>query len=167
MKTATDKSLVLLDEIGRGTSTLDGLAIAYAVLSYFIVDIRSLTLFVTHYPTLANFESTYPGLVGNIHMGFIEQETDLGKRVTFMYTAARGVALRSYGLNVARLAGIPEDIILKATEKSLQLEDRLTYKRQLVQVTKIITALKQISKGNIDSGDAAALIEDMRLYALV
>lgn len=165
MKSATSRSLVLLDEIGRGTSTQDGLAIAYAILSYFITDIQSLTLFVTHYPTLASFESMFPGLVNNIHMGFLEQDTDLGKRVTFMYNAVPGVAQKSYGLNVAQLAGMPDDILKLAADKAAQMEDLLTHKRQLAQVKKVLKILKTFGEGSVDSNDTTAMLDDLRLYA--
>jgi DNA mismatch repair protein MSH3 len=74
MKHATGKSLVILDELGRGTSTHDGVAIAYAVLRHFIEKIRCITLFVTHYPSLAKLAHEFKGIVGNYHMGFLETE---------------------------------------------------------------------------------------------
>ncbi|KAK9450703.1 muts domain V-domain-containing protein [Limtongia smithiae] len=128
MKMATSRSLVLLDEIGRGTGPIDGVAIAHAVLSHFITDIKALTLFITHYPLLCSFADRYPAQVSNYYMGYLEnhneqtQETD----IAFLYKAIRGIAHRSYGLNVARLADLPRSIIDSAAEKSKELENTLT-----------------------------------------
>lgn len=129
MKGATEKSLVILDEIGRGTSTIDGVAIAYSVLSYFISEVRSLTLFVTHYPFVASFEQVFPGIVSNYHMGFIENKREHMSSITFLYQLVRGMADRSFGLNVARLAGIPSTIVDRARTKSLELENNFTIAR--------------------------------------
>lgn len=146
---ATSKSLVILDELGRGTSTHDGTAIAYATLHYFISKVSSLTLFVTHYPSLAELEVIFPSQVSNNHMAFMtsqeehqegEQsakdsaeggETGTVPSVTFLYHLVNGAAARSYGLNVARLAGIPRDILNMAAEKSHELENATLSRRCL------------------------------------
>ncbi|XP_005356562.1 DNA mismatch repair protein Msh3 isoform X1 [Microtus ochrogaster] len=140
IRKATPRSLVILDELGRGTSTHDGIAIAYATLEYFIRDVRSLTLFVTHYPPICELEKCYPEQVGNYHMGFLvnedgskqdsgdmEQEPD---SVTFLYQITRGTAVRSYGLNVAKLAEVPGEILRKAAHKSKELEDLVNLRRK-------------------------------------
>ncbi|KAA8592697.1 hypothetical protein FQN60_018152, partial [Etheostoma spectabile] len=74
---ATERSLVILDELGRGTSTHDGIAIAHATLEYFIRDVKALTLFVTHYPPLCELERVYPEHVSNYHMAFLLNEPDI------------------------------------------------------------------------------------------
>lgn len=79
MKYATSKSLVILDELGRGTSTHDGQAIAYAVLKHFVQQIKSITLFVTHYPSLGKLVRTFPGEVRNCYMSYIQEGGDSGK----------------------------------------------------------------------------------------
>ncbi|XP_036382705.1 DNA mismatch repair protein Msh3 [Megalops cyprinoides] len=129
---ATSRSLVILDELGRGTSTHDGIAIAYATLEYFVRDVKSLTLFVTHYPPLCELEKVFPQHVGNYHMAFLLNEPDgqddgldeelQPEFITFLYQVTEGAAARSYGLNVARLAEIPEAIIRTAALKSKELE---------------------------------------------
>lgn len=96
LKQATPKSLVILDELGRGTSTHDGVAIAYSVLDYMINSIKAMTLFVTHYPILAQMEKSYPEEVVNAHMRF-EEATDGSEDITFLYQIADGTAHRSYG----------------------------------------------------------------------
>ncbi|XP_072272312.1 DNA mismatch repair protein Msh3 [Pyxicephalus adspersus] len=140
LKQATPRSLVILDELGRGTSTHDGIAIAYATLEYFIRDVQSLTLFVTHYPPLCELEWRYPTCVGNYHMAFfIDEEhstsnepevADNPEYITFLYQITRGIAARSYGLNVAKLADIPEEVLKKAANKSKELEGLVEMKRK-------------------------------------
>lgn len=85
MKQATAKSLVILDELGRGTSTHDGQAIAYAVLKHFVQQIKSITLFVTHYPSLGKLVKTFPGHVRNCYMSYIEDENGSGT-LHFLFT---------------------------------------------------------------------------------
>ncbi|KAL2779502.1 DNA mismatch repair protein Msh3 [Daubentonia madagascariensis] len=140
IRKATSQSLVILDELGRGTSTHDGIAIAYATLEYFIRDVKSLTLFVTHYPPVCELEKSYAQQVGNYHMGFLvsedESKQDPGKEeqvpdfVTFLYQITRGIAARSYGLNVAKLADVPGEILKKAAHKSKELEGLVDMKRK-------------------------------------
>lgn len=135
LKMATNRSLVILDELGRGTSTHDGVAIAHAVLDYVVREIKCMTLFVTHYPLLAAFGERYSGEVVNAHMKFTEGEKgegeDAGEDITFLYTVGEGVAHRSYGLNVARLAGIPRTCLQTAAVKSTQLETELKEKESI------------------------------------
>uniref|UniRef100_A0AAY4C5E5 DNA mismatch repair protein MSH3 n=1 Tax=Denticeps clupeoides TaxID=299321 RepID=A0AAY4C5E5_9TELE len=140
---ATSRSLVILDELGRGTSTHDGIAIAYATLEYFIRDVKSLTLFVTHYPPLCELEKRYPAHVGNYHMAFLlndwcridpflcKAEPEF---ITFLYQLTEGAAGRSYGLNVARLAEIPDPILQTATLKSKELEAKVNARRKNVKL---------------------------------
>ncbi|XP_047714726.1 DNA mismatch repair protein Msh3 isoform X6 [Prionailurus viverrinus] len=139
IRQATSQSLVILDELGRGTSTHDGIAIAYATLEHFIKDVKSLTLFVTHYPSVCELEKSYLQQVGNYHMGFLvnedESKEDPGEEqvpdfVTFLYQITRGIAARSYGLNVAKLADVPEEILKKAASKSKELEGLVNMKRK-------------------------------------
>ena len=110
LKQATSRSLVILDELGRGTSTHDGVAIAHAVLDHVVTTLKSMCLFVTHYPLLAHFGEKYPDHVVNSHMRF-QEATDGSEGITFLYQMGEGVAHRSYGLNVARLAGLPKQCL--------------------------------------------------------
>ncbi|KAM9744377.1 DNA mismatch repair protein Msh3 isoform 1-T1 [Menidia menidia] len=148
---ATKRSLVILDELGRGTSTHDGIAIAYATLEYFIRDVKALTLFVTHYPPLCELEQTYPEHVSNYHMAFLLNEPDVctdtddgevrPEFITFLYQLTEGAAGRSYGLNVARLASIPDSILHTAARKARELETivnaRRRYKKLLLDLWSI------------------------------
>ena len=123
LKLATERSLVVLDELGRGTSTHDGVAIAQAVLDFLIREKKSLTLFITHYQTLASMANGFEnGELKNVHMRFQQEGEDDDENVTFLYEVGEGVAHRSYGLNVARLANIPEGVIDCAREKSAAME---------------------------------------------
>ncbi|KAM9446339.1 DNA mismatch repair protein Msh3 [Clarias gariepinus] len=139
---ATARSLVILDELGRGTSTHDGIAIAYATLEFLIRHVRCLTLFVTHYPPLCELEKLYPGHVGNYHMAFLlnepetpsEEEEVQPEFITFLYQLTEGAAARSYGLNVARLADIPQSILASAALKSKELEAIVNSRRKTVKL---------------------------------
>ncbi|KAI6103556.1 muts domain V-domain-containing protein [Pisolithus sp. B1] len=111
---ATPKSLVILDELGRGTSTADGMAIADAVLHHLIQDIKCKTLFITHYPLIAiDMERRFPKEVQNIHMSYTTETRVDGRRdVTFLYRLTRNFAKESFG------TGIPEEVLTVATERS-------------------------------------------------
>ncbi|PHH67236.1 hypothetical protein CDD81_3005 [Ophiocordyceps australis] len=122
LASATPRSLVVLDELGRGTSTHDGAAIAHAVLHHLVSSLRCLTLFITHYQGLSRLAHGLHGL-DNLHMRFRAQTDSHGHQVvTFLYEVAPGVSHRSYGLNVARLARIPEKVLHVAAAKSTQME---------------------------------------------
>jgi len=114
---ATASSLVLMDEIGRGTSTFDGLALAWASAVHIASRIKAFTLFATHYFELTALPELYPG-IRNVHLNATEHD----KGIVFLHTVAPGPANQSYGLQVAQLAGIPADVITKARRKLSQLE---------------------------------------------
>ncbi len=111
LNNATARSLVLVDEIGRGTSTYDGLALAWACARELAHRTRSFTLFATHYFELTELSRHADG-VANIHLDAIEH----GRRIVFMHRVKEGPADRSYGLAVAALAGIPSEVIARARE---------------------------------------------------
>ena len=129
LRRATKHSLVALDELGRGTATADGAAIAHAVATH-LVDARCRTLFSTHYHRLADDHARDPN-VALAHMACrVESpreragESSYGREtVTFLYTLASGACPRSYGVNVARLAGLPERVCLAAARRAAHLED--------------------------------------------
>ncbi len=111
LNTATARSLVVLDEIGRGTSTYDGLALAWAVVEHIHQRIRSRTLFATHYHELTELADQLPGVV-NLHVSVKEA----GDQVIFLRKVEPGRADRSYGIEVARLAGLPVSVVERARE---------------------------------------------------
>ena len=122
LKQATSRSLIILDELGRGTSTHDGVAIAQAVLDHIVREKKSLTLFITHYQNLSALAKGFENEeLKNVHMKFTESG-DEGQEITFLYEVEEGVAHRSYGLNVARLANVPESVLEVAAVKSKEME---------------------------------------------
>jgi DNA mismatch repair protein MutS len=108
---ATERSLVLLDEIGRGTSTLDGLSIACSVAEAIHDRIRSRTVFATHYHELVGLADERASAF-NMHVGVREW----GKRVVFLRTLKSGGASKSYGIQCARLAGMPDSVVQRASQ---------------------------------------------------
>ncbi len=114
---ATEHSLVLLDEIGRGTSTFDGLALAFACADYLADSIQACTLFATHYFELTTLADQIPQII-NLHLDAVEHDG----MIAFLYTVQSGPASQSYGIQVARLAGIPETVIINAKRKLIELE---------------------------------------------
>jgi DNA mismatch repair protein MutS len=118
LNNATRNSLVLLDEIGRGTSTFDGLSLAWAVANNIASSLGALTLFATHYFELTTLADSLTG-VKNVHLSAREYGDD----IIFMYSVNDGPANQSYGLQVAKLAGVPREVIDIALEKLHQLEE--------------------------------------------
>jgi len=116
---ATARSLVVLDEIGRGTSTYDGISIAWSVAEYLLAveGKQAKTLFATHYYELTHLEQKVPGA---INYSVAVQES--GEQITFLRKIVRGAADKSYGIHVAQLAGLPQEVVLRAKEILAQLE---------------------------------------------
>ncbi|MGF1571558.1 MAG: DNA mismatch repair protein MutS [Sumerlaeia bacterium] len=119
LRHATSRSLVILDEIGRGTSTYDGLSIAWSVVEYLhnTPGRRPLTLFATHYHELTQLEGVLP-MVQNLHVSVLEHQD----RITFLYKILPGSADRSYGVHAAQFAGVPERVVNRAREILAKLE---------------------------------------------
>jgi DNA mismatch repair protein MutS len=114
---ATEKSLVLVDEIGRGTSTFDGLALAYAITRHLLESNRSYTLFATHYFELTRLNEEFQQLA-NVHLAAIEHQHS----IVFLHSVNEGAASQSYGLQVAALAGVPNSVIRSAKKQLRALE---------------------------------------------
>ena len=114
---ATEYSLVLMDEIGRGTSTFDGLSLAFSCAEYLARQVKAYTLFATHYFELTALEEEIAS-VKNMHF----DATEHGDKIIFMHTVREGAANQSYGIQVAKLAGIPQPVINLAKTKLKQLE---------------------------------------------
>ena len=112
---ATENSLVLMDEVGRGTSTFDGLALAWAIARHLIEHSRSMTLFATHYFELTQLPQTWPS-AANVHLSALEHKD----HIVFLHAVQPGPASQSYGLQVAQLAGVPPAVI-RAARKHLAL----------------------------------------------
>ena len=132
---ATKNSLVLMDEIGRGTSTFDGLSLAWACAEQLAEKIQAYTLFATHYFELTTLPESISGLV-NIHLDAAEH----GDTIAFLHSIHEGAANKSYGLQVASLAGVPKEVVESAKRKLQQLELNSTSK-QPVESTPIQSSL--------------------------
>ncbi|HHQ13748.1 MAG TPA: DNA mismatch repair protein MutS, partial [Chromatiales bacterium] len=119
LNNATEQSLVLMDEIGRGTSTFDGLSLAWATASHIARQVRAFTLFATHYFELTVLADELPGCA-NVHL----DATEHGDRLIFMHRVKPGPANQSYGLQVAQLAGVPKTVIRQARAYLHELEQQ-------------------------------------------
>ncbi|BAO29391.1 DNA mismatch repair protein MutS [Sulfuritalea hydrogenivorans] len=116
---ATEKSLVLMDEIGRGTSTFDGVALAFAIARHLIEKNRAWTLFSTHYFELTRLAQDYP-VCANVHLDAVEH----GHKIVFLHAVEEGPASQSYGVQVAALAGMPPAVVREARRRLALLENR-------------------------------------------
>ena len=119
LNNATEQSLVLMDEIGRGTSTFDGLSLAWACAHHLAVKNRSYCLFATHYFELTALPDELAG-IANVHIDAVEH----GERIVFLHSVKPGPANQSYGLQVAQLAGVPLSVIQLARTKLVELEQQ-------------------------------------------
>ena len=137
LQEATENSLILFDEIGRGTSTYDGMALAQAMIEYIAACVHAKTMFSTHYHELTSLADSI-GTVRNVHVA-VKEEND---KVTFLYKIKEGPAGHSYGINVARLAGLPDSVLERA--KGLQKE--LESKRRVVQQSYQLIEMKKEDK---------------------
>ncbi len=113
----SERSFIILDEIGRGTSTYDGVAIASAVLEYIATTTNARTVFATHYHELSELAHSYPN-IGNHQMLVTERKGE----IEFLHQVATGSAERSYGIEVARLAGLPSFVLNRARSVHQQLQ---------------------------------------------
>ena len=118
LNTATPRSLVILDEIGRGTSTYDGMSLAWSVVEHLHEHVGCRTLFATHYHELTDLEKSLPG-VKNLNVAVREWQDD----VVFLHKIVEGAADKSYGIHVARLAGVPRAVIERSKDILAQLEE--------------------------------------------
>jgi len=176
LNTATPRSLVLLDEVGRGTATFDGLAIAWAVVEHLQTHTQAKTLFATHYHELTELADLLPG-VRNYHVSVKES----GSNIIFLRKVEPGSADKSYGVEVARLAGLPPSVIERAREilarheqSEHTLSERLTTRGSdstpgSVQLTiftplngEVLRALEQADLDNMKPLEALNLLAELK-----
>ena len=171
LQNATDKSLLLMDEIGRGTSTYDGLSIAWAIIDYLSNTLKAKTLFSTHYHELTELEGKYSG-IKNYKMTVRE----LAGSIVFVRKLLRGSANRSFGIEVASLAGLPDNIIVKAKEilKKLEKSDIVGKEKQRADAnyqmsifssnvgTEIVKILKDIDVDSVSPRAALDILSDLK-----
>lgn len=127
LHTATERSLVILDELGRGTSTFDGMAIAHATMQHLLFEKRCKTLFITHYPLVAtSLERKFAKDVENLHMEFqADTRIDGTREITFLYRLTSGITSESFGVECGRLAGLPESVLVNASSRSHTFQEEV------------------------------------------
>ena len=165
---ATEHSLILFDEIGRGTSTYDGMALAQAMIEYIAVCIHAKTLFSTHYHELTSLDESLP-VVKNVH---VEVHEDNG-HVTFMYRVKQGKADRSYGINVARLAKLPDAVLDRASDLLAEYESKKRVVQQSLGIVEMVKApvkeqgvldkLEMVDPNQLSPLQALQMIMDLKL----
>ena len=167
LRYATSNSLIIFDEIGRGTSTYDGMALAQSIIEYIACRIQAFTLFSTHYHELTRLEGVLPGLK-NISVG-IHEEND---RVTFLYKIIDEPANKSYGINVARLAKLPDDLLNRAQSILNELEkNKVTTKEIEYKVEEekeedlVLTKLKEIDPLSLSPMEALNVLYELNKEA--
>ena len=161
LRNATSNSLLILDEIGRGTSTFDGLSIAWAVVEHISANVKAKTLFATHYHELTELEGRLDG-VNNYCIAVSENGDD----IVFLRKIITGGADRSYGIQVARLAGIPDHVITRAKEIAAQLSNAdIAAKAREIAVSEqhIETAMVAEEKERVNAHQAAVCEKIMAL----
>ena len=169
---ATERSLIILDEIGRGTSTFDGLAIAWAVVEYIARNIKAYTLFATHYHELTRLADMIP-----IVKNFYVEAKRYKNQIIFLHRVKPGSSDESYGVDVARLAGLPSPVIQRAKEilRHLEYEEKRQVLKKILKSTQvslfdtleesehpIITKLKAVDVNKLTPIDALLLIKELK-----
>ena len=164
---ATKNSLILFDELGRGTATYDGMSLAYAILEYIHNTIHAKTLFSTHYHELTTLCKNLKR-VKNVHVSALEENGN----ITFLHKVVEGAVSKSYGINVASLAKLPESVIKKAEEvlNTYETKPKKTLKTEVVQTSfnfeptpsKVEEKLKAINIMEITPLDALNLLNDLK-----
>ena len=166
LNNATQKSLLILDEIGRGTSTLDGLSIAWSVVEYISSRVGAKTLFATHFHELSELEGVVSG-VSNYSITVKE----IGDTVVFLHKIVRGGADRSFGIEVAKLAGVPLDVTTRAKNimRALMEKDEsilgLTWNKEPEKPfgrDDLIKALADVNIDNLTPLDALKLLSEIK-----
>lgn len=156
LNTATKNSLILLDEIGRGTSTHDGLAIAWAVSEYILNNIKAKTLFATHYTELSKLASDHSNAF-NLTVRVEEEENT----VKFLYKVVPGSADKSYGIYVAKLAGIPEDVVIRAKNLQEKFEREFLIKASS-ESEELVEYLKGLNVDTLSPKDALDILYEIK-----
>ncbi|MDI6602189.1 MAG: DNA mismatch repair protein MutS [Thermoanaerobacteraceae bacterium] len=170
LKNATSKSLIILDEIGRGTSTFDGLSIAWAVVEYIAMNIKAKTLFATHYHELVKLEDELPN-VKNFYVSVYKSGDD----IVFLRKILNGSMSQSFGIQVAKMAGVPDSVIKKAKrilaglEKNNKKFERIYEESPVTQLdifsiynNKVIEAIKNIDVDNMTPLEALNKLNELK-----
>jgi len=143
LRHATKKSLIIMDEIGRGTSTYDGISIAWAVATYLVTSVQAKTLFATHYHELQALEELHPTHIHNFHMAVVEEKNG----PVFLHTLLPEGATSSFGIAVAKLAGVPNEALQIAADKLIELEQRTHSSNTQILRSKAPSSLERTISG--------------------
>ncbi len=158
---ATAQSLVLMDEVGRGTSTFDGLALAWAIATGLLQQNRCYTLFATHYFELTQLPQKHPGCA-NVHLSAVEHKDS----IVFLHAVQEGPASQSYGLQVAQLAGVPQPVIRAARKHLALLEAQSSTSSGQFDLFSIASLAAQVDDAQADESDAQPAQAPAALKAL-
>jgi DNA mismatch repair protein MutS len=161
LNNATEHSLVLMDEVGRGTSTFDGLALAWAIARHLIEHTRSYTLFATHYFELTQLAESF-STAANVHLSAVEHKN----RIVFLHAVQDGPASQSYGLQVAQLAGVPQSVIRAARKHLATLESQALQPSPQFDLFSAPVSPDDVSGDNVET-DAASETAHPALQALL
>lgn len=155
LKNATKDSLVILDEVGRGTSTFDGMCLAQSILEHLLSEVKALTFFATHYHELTTLDQSFSQIT-NAHMTVAERNGE----IRFLHTLVKGPALKSYGVQVAELAGLPATVTKRAKSLLREIESKR------VQATSQLSLLDMAADtGSIEAAATSALSEQGSVQA--
>ena len=173
IKNATAKSLILFDELGRGTATYDGMSIAQAILEYVNKNIKCKTLFSTHYHELTSLDKEFPN-IKNVHVTALEENGN----ITFLHKVKNGAVDKSYGIHVAKLAGMPKELLKRADEvlniyeskgkKSVKVQEQLIFDLDAKEDEKedmLKKELASIDPLNITPMEAINILYDLKQKA--
>lgn len=166
LRHATPNSLILFDELGRGTATYDGMALAQAIIEYIHKNVKAKTLFSTHYHELTVLEESLPQLK-NVHVGAVEQNGE----VVFLHKLMDGPADKSYGIHVAKIAGMPTDLLSRAATilSALESDAPMQKNAEIVEENEQLSLFSEVSTaelGVVDSIKKANLLEMNPMEAL-
>jgi DNA mismatch repair protein MutS len=150
LHSATEDSLVILDEVGRGTATYDGISIAWAATEYLHNEVRAKTLFATHYHELTTLADHLPR-VANVHVAADESDGE----VTFLRTVREGPTDRSYGIHVADLAGVPSPVVDRSREVLERLREEKAIEARGGDAGEPVQAVFDVASGEFRGGTAA------------
>ncbi len=132
LNNADEDSLILLDEVGRGTGTIDGISVAWATSEYIYQILKSYTIFATHYMELTMLNDFYDGII-NKRVKVLETESG----IIFLHKIEDGISDKSYGIEVAKLAGVPNEVVARAKEVMEEISNKTEFENKLKSMKKI------------------------------
>ena len=162
---SSEKSLILFDEVGRGTATFDGMALAQAIIEYICLNKKCITLFSTHYHELTSLSDSIDGLI-NLHAAVVEEND----KVTFLYKMVKGATNKSYGINVARLAHLPDELLnrakdillVKESNGNVIVKSQTIVKNQKVELPSYVSELENLNPLEMTPLEALTYLFDLQ-----